>query len=96
MNERAKWASETPLTRASRRTGHSSCEAASIRSFARSRRRNSSGSWLAESTLMMDELEIERILINGVDIIKFSDEGRLITHFKVTVARRRRSNCCNV
>src|SRR5262245_10699536 len=46
LKDRAKWASETPLTRASRRTGHSSCEAASIRSFARSRRRNSSGSWL--------------------------------------------------
>jgi hypothetical protein len=38
-----KWASETPLTRASRRTGYSSCEAAYIRSFACSRRRNSSG-----------------------------------------------------
>ncbi len=36
---------ETPLTRASRRTGQSSCEAASIRSFARSTRRNSAGSW---------------------------------------------------
>jgi hypothetical protein len=65
------------LTRASRCTGQSSCEAASIRSFARSRRRNSSGSWLAESTLMMEEPEtgIEGILINGVDIIKFSDDG---------------------
>ena len=32
-------------------TGQSSCEAASIRSFARSRRRSSSGSWLAGSAL---------------------------------------------
>ena len=52
LNDRAKWASETPLTRASRRTGQSSCEAASIRSFARSRRRNSSGSWRAGPPLM--------------------------------------------
>jgi len=31
---------------------------------------------------MMEELEteIEGILINGVDIIKFSDDGRLIAH----------------
>jgi hypothetical protein len=31
---------------------------------------------------MMEELEteIEGILINGVDIIKFSDDGRLIMH----------------
>jgi hypothetical protein len=43
LNDRAKWASETPLTRASRLTGHCSCDAPSIRSFARSRRRNSSG-----------------------------------------------------
>lgn len=46
-----------------------------MRSFARSRRRNSSGSWLAGSTLMIEELEIKtvRILSKGVDIIKFSD-----------------------
>jgi len=31
------------------------------------------------------EIEIERILINGVDIFKFSDGGRLITHSKVMV-----------
>jgi hypothetical protein len=87
LNDRAKCASETRLTRASRCTGQSSCEAASIRSFARNRRRNSSGSWLVESTLVMEELEIEieRILINGVDIFKFSDGGRLITHSKVMV-----------
>jgi hypothetical protein len=38
-------------------------------------------------TLMMEELEteIEEILINGVDIIKFSDDGRPITHFRVMV-----------
>jgi hypothetical protein len=78
LNDRAKWASETRLTRASRWTGQFSCEAASIRSFARSNRRNSSGSWLAELTCMMGELEteIEGILINGLDIIKFSDDGR--------------------
>src|SRR3546814_3804515 len=35
--------------RASRCTGQASCEAASIRSFARSRRRSSSGSWLADT-----------------------------------------------
>ena len=52
LNDRAKWASETPLTRARRRTGQSSCEAASIRSFARSRRRNSSGSWRVGPPLM--------------------------------------------
>jgi hypothetical protein len=51
----------------------------------RSRRRNSSGSWLAESTLMMEELEteIEGILINGVYIIKLSHDGCLTMHFKV-------------
>src|SRR5580658_2079073 len=50
LNDRAKWACETPLTRASRRTGQASCELASIRSLARSSRRNSSGSWLAGSS----------------------------------------------
>ena len=51
LNDRAKWAAETLLTRASRRTDQASCEAASIRSFARSRRRKSSGSWLAGASL---------------------------------------------
>ncbi len=45
LNECAKCASDTRLTAARRRTGHSSCEAPSMRSFARSRRRSSSGSW---------------------------------------------------
>ena len=31
------------------------------------------------------ESEVEGIKINGVDIITFSDDGRLITHFKVMV-----------
>src|SRR5258707_8819875 len=52
LNDRAKWAAETLLTRASRRTDQASCEAASIRSFARSRRRKSSGSWLAGPSLI--------------------------------------------
>src|SRR3546814_18865636 len=49
LNARAKCAAETWLTRASRCTGQTSCEAASIRSFARSRRRSRSGSWLADT-----------------------------------------------
>src|SRR4051794_9302938 len=51
LKDRAKCASETPLTRARRPTGHSSCDAASIRSFARNRRRSSSGSWLTRPPL---------------------------------------------
>ncbi len=43
LNDRAKWASETPLTRASRATGQSSWEAASMWSLARRRRRRSWG-----------------------------------------------------
>src|SRR6186713_2922815 len=39
----AKWCSETPLTSASRLTGQDSCEAASMRSLARSRRRSKAG-----------------------------------------------------
>jgi hypothetical protein len=31
------------------------------------------------------EKEIDGIRINGVDIITFNDDGRLITHFKVMV-----------
>jgi hypothetical protein len=43
LKDRAKCASETQLTAASRRTGQSSCEAASILSLARSKRRNREG-----------------------------------------------------
>lgn len=46
-DERAKCAADTPLTSASRLTGHASCEAASMRSLARSRRRSSAGSCCA-------------------------------------------------
>src|SRR3546814_17856344 len=51
LNARAKCAAETWLTRANRCTGQASCEAASMRSFARSRRRSSSGSWLVDVLL---------------------------------------------
>src|SRR3546814_9264977 len=51
LNASAKCSAETWLTRANRCTGQASCEAASIRSFARSRRRSSSGSWLVDVTL---------------------------------------------
>ena len=40
------------------------------------------------------ELEINRILINGVDIGKFSDGGRVITISRPGRVPSRRSNCC--
>ena len=44
------------------------------------------GEWLSEKGAVLEfEREIEGIKINGVDIITFSDDGRLITHFKVMV-----------
>jgi hypothetical protein len=44
------------------------------------------GEWLSESGAVLEfEKEIEGIKINGVDIITFSDDGNLITHFKVMV-----------
>ena len=33
------------------------------------------------------ETEIEEILLDGADIFQFSDDGRLTTHFIVTVRR---------
>lgn len=44
------------------------------------------GEWLSEHGAVLEfETAIEGITINGVDIIKFSDDGKLITHFKVMV-----------
>ena len=44
------------------------------------------GEWLSEKGAVLEfEREIEGIRINGVDIITFSDDGSLITHFKVMV-----------
>ena len=44
------------------------------------------GEWLNESGAVLEfENEIEGIRINGVDIITFSEDGKLITHFKVMV-----------
>ena len=44
------------------------------------------GEWLSETGAVLEfEKEIEGIRINGVDIITFSDDGSLITHFKVMV-----------
>jgi hypothetical protein len=44
------------------------------------------GEWLSKKGAVLEfEREIEGIKINGVDIITFSDDGRLITHFKVMV-----------
>jgi hypothetical protein len=44
------------------------------------------GEWKSENGAVLEfETEIEGITINGVDIIKFSDDGKLITHFKVMV-----------
>ena len=43
------------------------------------------GEWLSENGAVLEfEKEIEGIRINGVDIITFSDDGK-ITHFKVMV-----------
>jgi hypothetical protein len=44
------------------------------------------GEWRNDNGAVLEfENEIERIKINGVDIITFSDDGHLITHFKVMV-----------
>ena len=44
------------------------------------------GEWLSDNGAVLEfEKEIEGIRINGVDIITFSDDGSLITHFKVMV-----------
>jgi hypothetical protein len=44
------------------------------------------GEWRSDSGAVLEfENEIEGIRINGVDIITFNDDGRLITHFKVMV-----------
>jgi hypothetical protein len=44
------------------------------------------GEWRNESGAVLEfENEVQGIKINGVDIIKFSDDGALITHFKVMV-----------
>jgi hypothetical protein len=43
------------------------------------------GEWRADSSAVLEfEKEIEDIRINGVDIIRFANDGR-ITHFKVMV-----------
>jgi hypothetical protein len=42
--------------------------------------------WHSDNGVVLEfENELEGITINGVDIITFSDDGRLITHFKVMV-----------
>jgi len=44
------------------------------------------GEWHNNNGAVLEfENEIEGIRINGVDIITFSDDGSLITHFKVMV-----------
>ena len=44
------------------------------------------GEWRSERGAVLEfETEIEGITINGVDIITFSDDKSLITHFKVMV-----------
>lgn len=44
------------------------------------------GEWRSDNGAVLEfETEIEGITINGVDMITFSDDGRLITHFKVMV-----------
>jgi hypothetical protein len=44
------------------------------------------GEWRSDNGAVLEfENEVEGIRINGVDIITFSDDGRLITHFKVMV-----------
>jgi SnoaL-like domain len=44
------------------------------------------GEWRSDNGAVLEfENEIEGITINGVDIITFSDDGSLITHFKVMV-----------
>ena len=44
------------------------------------------GEWRSANGAVLEfATEIEGIAINGVDIITFSDDGSLITHFKVMV-----------
>ena len=44
------------------------------------------GEWRSDNGAVLEfENEVDGIRINGVDIITFSDDGRLITHFKVMV-----------
>lgn len=44
------------------------------------------GEWRSDNGAVLEfENDIEGTRINGVDIITFSDDGRLITHFKVMV-----------
>jgi hypothetical protein len=44
------------------------------------------GEWLSDTGGVLEfETEIEGVRINGVDIIGFSPDKRLITHFKVMV-----------
>lgn len=44
------------------------------------------GEWRSANGAVLEfENEIEGIRINGVDIITFSDDGNLITHFKVMI-----------
>jgi len=44
------------------------------------------GEWLSQNGAVIEfETEIEGILINGVDIITFSNDGEQITRFKVMV-----------
>jgi hypothetical protein len=44
------------------------------------------GEWLSDKGAVLEfEKEVEGIRIDGVDIITFSDDGKLITHFKVMV-----------
>jgi hypothetical protein len=44
------------------------------------------GEWRSSHGAVLEfETEIEGITINGVDIISFSDDNELITHFKVMV-----------
>ena len=44
------------------------------------------GEWLSGTGAVLEfETEIEGIRINGVDILTFSEDGALITHFKVMV-----------
>ena len=44
------------------------------------------GEWQSANGAVLEfRKEIDGIAINGVDIITFSDDGKLITHFKVMV-----------
>jgi hypothetical protein len=44
------------------------------------------GEWQSENGVVLEfETTIEGITINGVDIIRLSEDGKLITHFKVMV-----------